>query len=164
MKETWIDVKGYEGLYKVSNYGRVKSNRKILKNRNHTSGYLQVNLSKRGHSENKYIHRLVAEAFIDNPNNFSEVNHKDENKLNNRVDNLEWCSRQYNNTYGTKIKRTSENNYKKVLCVETNTTFNSIIEAAKTLNINAGNITLVCKGLRKTAGSYHWKYFNNEVM
>lgn len=158
MKEEWRDVKDFEGLYKVSNFGRIKSNNKILKARQRKDGYLIVALSKCGYAKNYYLHRLVAEAFVTNKSNLPCINHIDENKQNNYVYNLEWCTRSYNNNYGTARKRSVEKISKKVLCIETNTIFNSILEASKTTNINAANICEVCKGCRKTAGKYHWKY------
>ena len=119
MKEIWKNIKGYEGLYQVSNLGRVKSlerkdnlgrkvNEKILKNRNATHGYIAVILSKDSNKKTYRVHRLVAEAFIPNPNKYLEVNHKDENKSNNRIDNLEWCDRKYNCNYGTFKERHSK--------------------------------------------------------
>ena len=108
MIEEWRDIKGYEGKYQVSNLGRVKSlnynhtkKEKILSDYPNTYGYLYVNLYKNGKGKPFYIHKLVAQAFIDNPNNYREINHKDENKQNNRVENLEWCNRKYNCNYGT---------------------------------------------------------------
>ena len=103
MEELFRDVAGYEGLYQVSNLGNVKSLNylntgqvRILKQRKHTDGYLQINLWKEGKMKTHYVHRLVAQAFIENPDNLPEVNHIDENKQNNRVDNLEWCEHTYN--------------------------------------------------------------------
>lgn len=106
--EEFRDCKGYEGLYQVSNLGRVYSikSKKYLKHNNNGNGYYLVSLiTKEGKRKNEYIHRLVAIAFIDNPNNLTQVNHIDENKGNNKADNLEWCDCKYNNSYGTKIKR-----------------------------------------------------------
>lgn len=111
--EIWKDVKGYEGLYKVSNKGRVKSysryeEGRILKQNLNVGGYYVVGLTKDRKNVPKTVHRLVAEAFIPNPNNYPVINHKDEVKTNNNVDNLEWCTVLYNNTYGDKLKRDAE--------------------------------------------------------
>ena len=115
MKETWKPIKNYEGLYEVSNKGQVRSLNykrtgeiKILKLRVDKYGYLQVHLSKNGKHYAKSIHRLVAQTFIPNPNNYSQVNHKDEKRDNNNVENLEWCNCKYNNNYGNRNKKISE--------------------------------------------------------
>ena len=101
MKETWKDIKGYEGLYQVSNYGRIKSvrNNIIRKTTYAGKGYRRVNLVLNGKAKYYYIHRLVAEAFIPNEESKPLVNHKDLNILNNNVDNLEWCTSKENNNY-----------------------------------------------------------------
>lgn len=107
MEEIWKDVVGYEGIYQVSNLGRIKTlnyygktNREeIMKFSKRKDGYLGVHLSKNGKALTKTVHRIVATAFIPNPDNLEMVNHKDENRANNCVDNLEWCSRSYNQTY-----------------------------------------------------------------
>ena len=107
--EQWKSIAGYEGLYEVSNLGRVKSlkfgKEKFLKPFKIKKGYLLVHLCRNGKSKYFYVHRLVAEAFIPNPEGLSEVNHKDEDKTNNVVDNLEFCSRRYNINYGTHNER-----------------------------------------------------------
>ena len=112
--EIWKDIQGYEG-YQISNYGRIKSlnynktkQEKILKTSKNTKGYLQVGLFKDGKQVRKQIHRLVAEAFLENPNNLPQVNHKDENKENNCAENLEWCTLKYNINYGTGVQRRAE--------------------------------------------------------
>ncbi len=120
MKEIWKDIKGYEGLYQVSNLGRIKSvdriieRRKkgkyfkkgnILKLQKSKQGYYICKLSYQNKKPTRNVHRLVAEAFIPNTDNLPCINHKDENKLNNNIDNLEWCTYEYNNKYGTKIER-----------------------------------------------------------
>lgn len=113
--EIWKPIKGYEGLYEVSNFGRVRSldhivkskggtrmvKGRIIQSRSKTNGYMRVNLWKDNVANTFLVHRLVAEAFLDNPNNYTEVNHKDENKQNNKDSNLEWCTHQYNMVYGT---------------------------------------------------------------
>lgn len=124
MEEIWKPIKGYEGLYEVSNYGKIKSLNRKIKNKNNKiiilkekilkpapikTGHLNVILSKNNIKKHCYVHRLVAEAFIKNPKKLPFINHKDENPKNNYVNNLEWCDAQYNNTYGTFIERRVKN-------------------------------------------------------
>lgn len=113
MIEDWKDIPGYEGLYVVSNNGRVMNVRsgRVLRGIVSNLGYIKVGLSKSGKVKMVSVHRLVADAFIKNPDNLREVNHKDEDKTNNIVDNLEWCDRKYNNNYGSrmdKVRKTKE--------------------------------------------------------
>lgn len=127
MQEAWKDIPNFEGYYQVSNFGRIRSitrkaKTKILNNNYRTikgqlispaktkDGYLKVSLSKKHKRYYFRVHRLVANAFLSNPNNYPVINHKDENKLNNRVDNLEWCSIKYNCNYGTRNERISKAN------------------------------------------------------
>lgn len=114
--EEWKDIIGYEGKYQVSNLGRIKSlnynntgEEGILDGDTNKRGYKVVNLSKNGKGRTFLLHRLVAIAFIPNPNNLPEVNHINEDKNNNCVDNLEWCTSEYNANYGTRNKRISKN-------------------------------------------------------
>ena len=185
MNEEWRDIKEYEGKYQVSNLGRVKSlnynntkKEKILKSRNNR-GYLCVTLYKEGKSKTCKVHRLVAQAFIENSNNYLEVNHKDENKTNNCVENLEWCTRKYNNSYGTRNKKASESMKgknkgskhpasRKVQCITTGKKINTITEAGEYYYIDSYlNIIRCCKGERKSAGKHpvtgeklKWKYID----
>lgn len=112
MMEEWRDLKGYEGLYKVSNLGRVYSVYKQDFKQPYfdKDGYLMIGLRKEGKHKNLRLHRIIAEAFIPNPDNLPCVNHKDENKTNNTVENLEWCTPAYNNCYGTRIERAAQTN------------------------------------------------------
>lgn len=127
MNEEWRAVKGYEGLYEVSNMGRVRSLDRRVKTRSpgaedffragrtiapkqRHGGYLGVQLWRDGNVRQICIHRLVAQAFVPNPHNLPQVNHKDENKLNNRADNLEWCVPKYNANYGNRNEKMSRNN------------------------------------------------------
>ena len=185
--EEWRDIKGYEGRYQVSNLGRVKSlkdrygnyREKILNPRNSIQGYLDISLYKNGVSKRFKVHRLVAEAFISNINNYSQVNHKDENKQNNRVENLEWCTSKYNANYGTRNKRHSEKmkgknkgskngRSRKVQCITTGKKFNTIKEAGEYYYIDSyRDIIKSCKGKNKSAGKHpvtgeklKWKYID----
>lgn len=135
------DIKGYEGLYAITSCGKVWSygSMKLLKERNY-HGYYGVVLYKNGSSEVKLIHRLVAEAYIPNPDNLPEVNHKDEIKTHNWVNNLEWCTRSYNANYGTAIKRANQKRFKPVKCIENGITYNSFQEAEAALGIYKGGI------------------------
>jgi hypothetical protein len=172
MKEIFKDIEGYPN-YQISNYGNVKSlnynhtgKEKILKPTKDKKGYLRVCLSKQGKLKNHKIHRLVAEAFIENQNNYLMVNHKDENKENNCVSNLEWCTAKYNINYGTHNQRVAESNTnhpkrsKPVLCVETGVVYPSAIEVQRQLGFSQGNISKCCTGKRKQAYSYRWQYVN----
>lgn len=150
--EVWKDCKGYEGIYQVSNYGRVWSVRsqKYLYGSKDKDGYLRVNLTaKNGKIKLERIHRLVAIAFLENPFNYPQVNHKDENKSNNRVDNLEWCNAEYNNTYSKG---------KKVYCIELQKEYSCSQGAMRDLGVDGSDIRKCCKGQKKSAGSYHWRY------
>lgn len=173
IEEEWRDIAGYEGKYQVSNLGRVKSlnyrragKAKILKTLER-GGYLRVALYKNGKNDRLTVHRLVASAFIPNQDNLPFVNHKDENKKNNRADNLEWCTAKYNLNYGTRIERVSAkliNNKKRskpVLCVETGVIYPSLAEAFRQTGVYIENIHKCCQGKLKTTGGYHWRYANN---
>jgi hypothetical protein len=107
--EVWKDVVGYEGRYEVSNTGDIRNSRtgRVL-SPGLSQGYLYVALYRDGSRQNKQINRLVAEAFLDNPNNYPIVNHRNEIKTDNTIDNLEWCTYAYNNTYGEASKRRSD--------------------------------------------------------
>lgn len=150
MIELWKDIKGYEGYYKISSFGRVKSvsrksinnhivKEKILKNRKARNGYLRTNLSKDGVLESAPIHRLVAEAFIPNPLNKPQLNHIDEDKLNNCADNLNWMTAHENNNYATHQTRAHRSNMKKVKILTDDYVeyiFDGVVLAAKYLNID----------------------------
>lgn len=155
MAEKFVPIAGYEGLYEVSNLGNVKSlnylhtGKERILSPGFNKEYLFVNLYKDKKDKKYKIHRLVAEAFIPNPNEYPCINHKDCNKLNNRSDNLEWCTNQYNIEYSCA---------KSIYCVELNKSFPSTMEAYRITGINQGNIVSCLKGKRKSAGGYHWTY------
>lgn len=167
MKEVWKDVSGYEGLYQVSNMGRVRSfprngsrtNQEIiLRQHKNRKGYSVVCLSKLGMQKLCKVHRLVAMAFIPNIANLPQVNHKDENKQNNCVDNLEWCDVRYNNVYNKRMQKIAQKISRKVKCLETNIVYNSIAEASRMTGISHSNIVYVCQGTYKQIKGYHFKY------
>ena len=172
MTEIWLPIEGYENLYEVSNLGRVRRLESFVTSKNGVTrkvpgkilkpmavrGYLKVVLSKNGINRNYYLLRLVATAFIPNPDKKPQVNHLSEDKLNNYAENLEWCTAQENSNYGTRNKRVSEKLGKPVLCVELNQIFPSLTEAARQLCLSVEAISNVLAGRHKTAGGYHWEF------
>ena len=163
--EIWKDIEGYEGLYQVSNLGRVKNIKRsrLLKPCPDTNGYLRVDLFKNSKMSHKRVHRLVAKAFIPNPNNHPVVNHKDADKSNNDVSNLEWCTMKYNNSYGTRLERISLAervnlvNCKPVRNLITGEEFNSIKETAQRYGISTKHVRRIIQGkVKKT--KYKFEY------
>lgn len=154
------DVIGYEGLYQVTSCGKVWSykSKKFLKPRADKYDYLRVALYKSGERKDYYIHRLVAETYLSNPEELLEVNHKDESKENNALQNLEWCDRSYNNNYGSRNERMAKSLSKPVFCIELNRTFDSATAAAHEFSLHQSSISRCCTGERKTCGGYHWRY------
>jgi hypothetical protein len=168
--EEWRDVVGYEGKYQVSSFARVKSlnyhrsgKEKILK-LFEVRGYLYVGFCNNGNQKHPLVHRLVACAFIPNPDNLPFINHKDENTKNNFVENIEWCDPKYNVNYGTRNERVSvsllnrKDLSKPVLCVETGVVYPSAAEADRCTGANFRHISNCCLGKRQTTGGYHWRY------
>ena len=167
--EVWRDIESYEGLYQVSNLGRIKSsNRKIYsdrykngifvkekirKNNIDKYGYNYIILYKKGKNKTYKIHRLVAQAFIPNPNNYPCINHKNKIRNDNRVENLEWCDVKYNNQFS---RGKSVVQYD--LRLKYIKKWNCIREAGRILNIDNRDICKCCKGKLKTAGNYIWRY------
>ena len=165
--EHWKAISLYEGLYEVSDIGRVKSlkfgKERILKPQKDKYGYLQVGLWKDGHKKLQFVHRLVAESFIPNQLGLETVNHKDEVKTNNAATNLEWMSKRDNLNYGTHNKRVSEALSKQVQMLDKKTgelldTFPSTNEAERVTGIYHSSISKCCKGKLKYAGGYIWRY------
>ena len=160
-------IKDFEGLYEVDDLGNVYSVRrnKIMSPVIINSGYYTVKLSKNKILTRYLIHRLVAQAFLDNPDNLPCVNHKDEDKTNNSVDNLEWCTVGYNNTYNDRHIKVGEKCRMPIYSLDTygnKIYYNSISEAAKSLNVTGSNISSALKGKLKTAYGYKW--FRKEVI
>ena len=190
MEEVWKDIEGYEGMYQVSNLGKVRSLDRLvpaacaLSKGNQVVNYLRkgkiltdhwagpkgcgykyVALSKGDKPKNFSVHRLVARAFVQNPNNLPEVNHIDEDKSNNRADNLEWVTHIQNEHHGTKIERAARTRHRKAveaLDEHGNVvgTYDRIADAAKALGLDISTIWQVCNKIRncKTAGGYRWRY------
>lgn len=188
MIEVWRDITGYEGLYQVSNFGRVKSlkrkinhpyrsrnvKEKILKSTVDRNGYLHINLYKNGNKKFATIHRLVATTFL-NEEKYMEVNHIDGNKTNNNIKNLEWCTKSENikHTYNKLGRKPSYRKLynrgiknkcsKKVIQLTIDNTeikiWDCLRDVQRELKIGQPEITKCCQGKRKTAGKYKWKYF-----
>ena len=189
MEELWKDIQGYEGLYQVSNLGRVKSLSRLTIGKKYgkhnlkekllkptlTGKYYTVALYKNGKSTRFYVHRLVGVAFIENFNNYTDINHKDGNTLNNIVDNIEWCTRSYNiyHSYNTLNRKVNLQNFeayrnsrkRKINQYDLNGTFikewQCISDAEKALNVKSfGKICACCQHQygRKSAFGYKWEY------
>lgn len=182
MQEIWKDIVGYEGLYQVSNLGNVKSlnygkkgYEKMIATKENSCGRLWVMLYKSGNAKPMQVHRLVGEAFIENPNKYPQINHKDENPKNNKVDNLEWCTASYNIKYSMdrhperyeKLRNTTTNRKGKLKGLKINQiSFDGHIEKewqnSNTVKIETGwsssSITRCCRGERKTAYGFKWQY------
>ena len=174
MTEIWRDIEGFEGKYQVSNQGRVRSmwrtNQykshigipKILKPSEHRQGYLFVYLTNGRKRTKHYVHRLVAEAFIPNPDNLPQVNHKSEVKTENFVENLEWCDGKYNSNYGTRVQRWKPQVEKPIIQTTIDgkfvRRFMSAKEAERECGYNSGYISSVCHGRRLSAYGYKFHF------
>lgn len=185
MDEVWKDIEGYEGKYQVSNTGQVRSlnyrrsgESKLLKQDTTNNGYKRVYLSKNGENKRYLIHRLVAMTFIPNPDNLPIVNHKDEDKTNNNVNNLEWCTHEYNMNYGTRNERVGKKKREQMTGKKGKDTpgakpiimhdkegnfirrFECIVDANEYFgkDRSCSNITMCLKGKNKTAYGYIFTY------
>ena len=155
--EIWKDIIGFEG-YKVSNLGNVKSPNKMLGMFKNGRGYLRVYLPD---GKLHFVHRLVAEAFIDNPCGYPIINHKDEDKTNNQADNLEWCTHKYNSNYGDAPCKSSQKSRKPVIQILPNgetIRWESLREAERETGFAHHNISMACKGYYKKAYGYEWRF------
>lgn len=167
--ENWKPVpeEDFASLYEVSDQGnirslcgRYKNKSNILKPSKGSKGYLIVTLCNGEQQKSCSVHKLVARAFIPNPNNYPCINHKDENKENNSVSNLEWCSYYYNNVYGSRLTKSALKKSIPVLCIENNHIYASARAAARETGIQQSGICQCCNNKRKTAGGFHWRFLN----
>lgn len=164
----WKAIKNYEGVYEINKLGeirRVKTG-KILRGYVGPDGYKRVGLTVNCKTKPYLIHRLIAIAFIPNPNNYPCVNHKDENKSNNSLDNLEWCTYKYNLNYGTHNLRANESRKKPILQYSKNGEFirewKSVTDLKNETGMDITHVSSCCKGKRKTANGYRWQYKNKK--
>lgn len=173
MKEIWKDIAGFEGLYQVSNFGRVKRiaqthpvrnqvarfyPEKILSTYINMHGYEMVQIKKNGKHFGKQIHRIMAEAFIPNPRGLEQVNHRNGAKHDNRLENLEWISRRGNSlhaVYELKAK-VGKTPCRRIRCVETGRIYPSVRSAARDMGIAAICISRAANGYTKTSCGFHW--------
>lgn len=175
--EIWKPIKNYEGWYEVSNFGRVRSLDRFVNHSNKgfkslrkgkiispgktKDGYLFVHISKNQKSQNLRINRLVAQTFIPNPNNYPQVNHRDEDKTNNKFSNLEWCTAKYNDNYGSRNKKVAKERGKRVaqltLDGQVVHVWSSAHECVQA-GFNYGNVCACCRGKRNVHKGYRWKY------
>lgn len=188
MEEIWKDIEGYEGIYQVSNLGRVRSLDRIITQHHpetgkdvtyvvhgqimapyfNMNGYQCVRLRSEKGRRTFLVHRLVAKEFVPNPNGYDIVNHKDESRDNNHADNLEWCTQKYNVNYGTSIQRLSESHMNRSdlskavemlsLGGELLKEFPSAREAARFLRASNSHISRCCRDNSKTCKGYRWRY------
>jgi hypothetical protein len=180
--EVWKEIKGLEGFYEISNLGRVKSISRVVKSsiqkngfritkekikpsQNNGNGYLQLYVQINNKRKIYYTHRLVALAFIPNPNNKPEVNHINGDKSDNRVENLEWCTRKENINHafdlGLMKNRKTGKRVKVLQILEDNIVlWDSISDASNSLKIDSSSISKVCKNINKQAGGFKWRYYN----
>ena len=182
MEEIWKSINDFEGFYEVSNFGRVRSidryvngngitcnfqfvKGKILHPVKDKLGYFRVMLRKNRKYKVFLVHRLVANAFIENAKKLPYINHKDENPSNNCVDNLEWCSAQYNVTYGNCQAKITKYKIRSVIQYDKNMNFikewDSLKAAADFINVAQQNISACCRNRRKACGGFIWRYKND---
>lgn len=177
--EVWRDIDGYEGLYQISNLGRIKSLPKKTKQKTtflrpgvNSVGYANVVLHKNGEKHNYKVHRLVARAFIPNSEDLPCINHKDENKLNNNVSNLEWCSVKYNTNYGSGMRRNAEKQIatkatrKPIFMIDGNnniTWFQSIRDCQRITGLCQTHISKVIRGIYRQYNGFRFELAGEQI-
>lgn len=172
--EEWKDIQDYEGLYQVSNYGRVKSLERWADDKHYCPehimkgyvnfGYVIVVLSKFAKTKHYRVHRLVAENFLKNEHNYTIINHINENKIDNRVNNIEWCSIEYNANYGNRnikiAKRLGKRIVQKTLSGDIIATFPSLSETSRITGYNIAPLSRCCNGIQDLAYGYKWEFID----
>lgn len=164
--ENWKPIKNYEQLYEVSSFGNVRnSQNKTLKTKSiNSNGYYRVDLWQNNKVKRLFIHRLVAEAFVPNPNNLPCVNHIDMDKKNNNVSNLEWCTQKENMEFASLFSDNFKKRNRPVIQYDLDNNYlkeyKTIKEASEINKISKSNICANCNGIRKQAGGYVWRYKN----
>lgn len=158
--ECWADVQGYDGVYQVSDRGRVRNAKrgKLRSPSLNGKGYLQITLSKRNQRSYPLVHRLVASAFIENPDGKPQINHKNGIKTDNRVENLEWCTMGENLEHRHRVLDQPGGRSKAVKCLETGVTYQSAKAAAAALGLHRSGISQVCEGHQRTTGKLHFVF------
>ena len=160
----WKPIIDYEGIYEINELGEVRriSTGYILKDYICHDGYKRVGLTKKGKTKSLLLHRLLALTFIPNPNNYPCINHKDEDKSNNSLDNLEWSTYKYNLNYGTRNVRANETRKKPILQYSKDGEFirewKSVTDLKNETGMDITHVSSCCKGKRKSANGYRWKY------
>jgi len=160
----WLPVPEYENLYEVSDDGQIRSlcgrygYKNIIKQSTSNKGYKMVCLCNKGVQKTLAVHRIVAKVFIPNPENLPCVNHIDQDRNNNSVSNLEWCSYYYNNVYGDRLTKSAMKIGKPVKCIETGVVYSSAYAAQRETGILQSKISSCCHGRRKTTGKLHWTF------
>lgn len=174
MQEIWKPIPGYEGYYEASSLGRIRSvdrythngwgsytyhKSQLMKCRIVSNGYAHVKLTKNGQRSEPLVHRIIAVVFLPNPFNLPQINHRDGNKANNAVSNLEWCTGSDNQLHSRRIlKRVCGKKRKPVICLETGIRYETAHHAARDMRLNPASIYYVCEGRNKHAGGFHFSY------
>lgn len=163
----WRDIPGYDGKYQASESGEIRNafTERALSQRLNKHGYLRVNLKHKGEMKTVEVHRLVALAFIDNPGNLLQVNHINEVKTDNRVQNLEWCSCEYNLAFGTRVERLQAHGaaawgkpVRQIRNAKQIARYSSLGEAARATGLKATRISRACHGDRKSYAGFQWEF------
>lgn len=168
LNEKWQEINIQGELYEVSDQGRARTRYhgrsgyldeyRYINLLDNGKGYLRFNIRRQNRQTTVYIHRLVAEAFIPNPSGYTEINHIDEDKTNNRADNLEWCDHIYNCRYGSRSERVGAKHMRSVRCIDIDQIYPSLKEAAETFGVRVTALSNCLKGRSQTCAGHRWEY------